>query len=102
MKCKVRDCRYNTDEDADDKTPLGEKLQLLGFHELAEHTPEPVCSVGMGRQQFKSDKALLLKHMEQLSVEFQNPVVYMQEFFDIKKMPDEGIRHFLSRLQGVL
>ena len=40
----------------------------------------------------------LLKH---LAVEFQNPDVYVQEFLDIKQTPDEGIRHFLSRLKGV-
>ena len=169
MKCKVRDCKYDTDEDADAKTPLGEKLQLLGFHVSAEHTPEPVqpapspsaqpatnrrkpesfprptvgvdetreewdtfelnwaqykehselkadevsrqlvaccskelqCVQNLGRQQFKTEEAVLLKHMEQLAVEFQNPAVYVQEFLDIKQTPDEGIRHFLSRLKGV-
>ena len=53
------------------------------------------------RQQFSTDEAVLLKHMDQLAVEFQNPAGYVQEFLHIKQTPDEGIRHFLSRLKGV-
>ena len=44
---------------------------------------------------------MLLKHMEQLAVEFHDPDVYVQEFLDISQQPDEGIRQFLSRLKGV-
>ena len=62
---------------------------------------QSVLSRNLGRQQFKTAEAVLLKRMEQLAVEFQNPAVYVQEFLDIKQTPDEGIRHFLSRLKGV-
>ena len=62
---------------------------------------QSALSRNLGRQQFKTEEAVLLKHMEQLAVEFQNPAVYVQEFLDIKQTPDEGIRHFLSRLKGV-
>ena len=31
-----------------------------------------------------------------------NPGVCVQEFLDITQTPDEGIRHLLSRLKGVL
>ena len=62
---------------------------------------QSVLSRNLGCQQFKTEEAVLLKHMEQLAVEFQNPAIYVQEFLDIKQTPDEGIRHFLSRLKGV-
>ena len=62
---------------------------------------QSALSRNLGPQQFKTEEAVLLKHMEQLAVEFQNPAVYVQEFLDIKQTPDEGIRHFLSRLKGV-
>ena len=162
---------FDTDAEIDDKSPQGEKLQLMSFHLQLEHAPVPAqpapapsaqpatnrrkpesfprpkvgvdetredwdtfelnwfqykkhselkadevsgqlvacCSKelqsalsrNLGRQQFKTEEAVLLKHMEQLAVEFQNPAVYVQEFLDIKQTPDEGIRHFLSRLKGV-
>ena len=49
-----------------------------------------LLSRNLGRQQFNTVKAVLLKHMEQLAVEFQNPAVYVQEFLDIKQKPDRG------------
>ena len=61
---------------------------------------QSILSRNLGRQQFETNEVELLKHMEQLAVEFQNPAVYMQEFLDIKQTPDEGIRYFLSRLKG--
>ena len=61
---------------------------------------QSVLSRNLGCQQFNTDEALLLTHMEQLALEFQNPAVnYVQEFLDIKQTPDEGIKHFLSRLK---
>ena len=36
---------------------------------------QSVISRNLGRQQFNTDEAVLLKHMEQLAVEFQNPAV---------------------------
>ena len=51
-------------------------------------------------EQFVTEEKELLEHMEQLAVDFQNPAVYVQEFLDISLQPDEGIRHFLSRLKG--
>ena len=59
---------------------------------------QSMLSKNLGRQ---TNEMELLKHMEQLAVEFQNPAVYVQEFLDMKQTPDEGIRHFLSRLKGV-
>ena len=171
MKCLASGCLFDTDAEIDDKSPQGEKLQLMSFHLQLEHAPVPaqpapapsaqpatrrrksekfprptvgvdetregwdtfelnwvqykehseleadevsrqlvaccskelqsVLSRNLGRQQFNTEEAVLLKHMEQLAVEFQNPAVYVQEFLDIKQTPDEGIRHFLSRLKGV-
>ena len=45
---------------------------------------QSVLSRILDRHQFKTDEAVLLKHMEQLAVEFQNSAVYVQEFLDIK------------------
>ena len=41
------ECRYNTDEYADAKAALERKLQLLGLHERAEHTLDPVLSLSV-------------------------------------------------------
>ena len=171
MRCRFRECLYDTDIDTEDKTAINTKLRLLDLHVQAEHAPVPAqpapapsaqpatnrrkpesfprptvgvdetredwvtfklnwlqykkqselkadevsgqlvacCSKvlqgALGRilcdQQFETEEAVLLKHMEQLAVEFQNPAVYVQEFLDIKQTPDKGIRHFLSRLKGV-
>ena len=82
-------------EDSDIKgTDISRHLVACCSKEL-----QSVLSINLGRQQFNTDKAVLLTHMEQLAVEFQNPAVYVQEFLDIKQTPD--IRPVLSRLRGV-
>ena len=62
---------------------------------------QTILSRNLGSQQFETEEKVLLEHMKQLAVEYQNPAVYVQEFLDISQQPDEGIRHFLSRLKGV-
>ena len=43
---------------------------------------------------------MLLK-MKELSVQYQNPAVYVQTFLSSVQNQDENVRHFLSRLKGV-
>ena len=51
----------------------------------------------LGSQQFMTEETELPKNMEQLAVEFQNTLLYVQEFLDMSRQPDEGIRQFLFR-----
>ena len=39
--------------------------------------------------------------MKELTVQYQNPVVYVQEFLAMTQHPDESVRHYLSRLKSV-
>ena len=41
MKCKVPLCTYNTEEDIDETSTVGEHLQRLGFHVDAVHPKPP-------------------------------------------------------------
>ena len=43
----------------------------------------------------------MLDVMKQLAVKFQNPAVNVQEFLCMFQQPDEGVRHYLSRLRTV-
>ena len=49
-----------------------------------------ILSRNLGGQQFETDELELLKHMEQLAVEFQNPAVYMQEFWLLNRCQMRG------------
>ena len=42
MKCLASWCVFDTDAEIDDKTTLGDKLQLMSFHMQLVHTPVPV------------------------------------------------------------
>ena len=54
-----------------------------------------------GGKYFTLDESTLLKRMKELAVQYQNPVVYVQEFLTMTQQPDEGVQHYLSRLKGV-
>ena len=54
-----------------------------------------------GSKHFTLDKAALLRRMKELVFQYQNRVVYLQEFLAMTQQPDEGVRHYLSRLKGV-
>ena len=54
-----------------------------------------------GGQHFTLDEETLLTKMKELSVQYQNPAVYVQSFLDIRQQEDENVRHFLSRLKGI-
>ena len=54
-----------------------------------------------GGKHFTLDESTLLKKMKELAVQYQNPAVYVQEFLAMTQHPDEGVRHYLSRLKGV-
>ena len=85
-------------EDSDIKgTDISRHLVACCSNEL-----QSVLISNLGCQQLNTDEAVLLKNMEKLCVDFQNPAVYVQEFLNIKQTQDEEIRHFLSRLKGSL
>ena len=44
MKCLASWCVFDTDAEIDDKTTLGDKLQLMSFHMQLVHTPGPAKS----------------------------------------------------------
>ena len=51
MKCKYRDCLYDTDEDIKDDSTVGDKLHLLDLHVNAEHPPaQPVQATSGGKK----------------------------------------------------
>ena len=54
-----------------------------------------------GGRQHSLNEATLLARMKELVVPFQNPAVYVHEFLAMMQQPDEGVRHYLSRLKGV-
>ena len=54
-----------------------------------------------GGKHFTLDEAELLGHMKKLSVQYQNPAVHTQEFLATTQQPDEGVRHYFSRLKGL-
>ena len=54
-----------------------------------------------GGKHFTLDETTLLLRMKELAVQYQNPAVYVQEFLAMAQQPDEGVRHYLSRLKGV-
>ena len=54
-----------------------------------------------GGAHFTLQEDQLLENMKKLSVRYQNPAVHVQEFLGTTQQPDEGVRHFLSRLKGV-
>ena len=41
MKCRFKECLYDTDIDTEDKTAIDTKLHLLDLHVQAEHAPVP-------------------------------------------------------------
>ena len=49
MRCKHRDCLYDTDEDIKDDSTVGDKLHLLDLHVNAEH-PQPVQATSGGKK----------------------------------------------------
>ena len=46
---------------------------------------------------FTLDNAKLHSRIKELTLQYQNPAVYVQEFLDMTQQPDEGVRHYLSR-----
>ena len=54
-----------------------------------------------GGRHFTLDENTLIQRMKELAVQYQNPAVYVQEFLAMAQQPDEGVRHYLSRLKGV-
>ena len=41
IKCRFKDCLYDTDEDTEAKIAIDTKLHLVDLHVQAEHVPEP-------------------------------------------------------------
>ena len=58
MKCRFKDCRFNTDEITDVKTAIDTKLHLLDLHVQAEHAPAPAPSAQPATQRRKPEKFL--------------------------------------------
>ena len=54
-----------------------------------------------GGQHFTFNEDALLKKMKELSVQCQNPAVYVQSFLNTCQQKDENVRHFLLRLKGI-
>ena len=54
-----------------------------------------------GGNQFELNEDELLRHMKQLAVRHQNPAVHVQQFLGLSQQSEEGVRSFLTRLQGV-
>ena len=52
-------------------------------------------------QQFKKTEVELLNLIKQLAVRYMNPAVHVQEFLQQVQQPEEGVRHFLTRLRGI-
>ena len=52
-------------------------------------------------QQFKKNEVELLNLIKQLAVRYMNPAVHVQEFLQQVQQPEEGVRHFLTRLRGI-
>ena len=51
MRCKYRDCLYDTDEDIKDDSTVGDKLHLLDLHVNAEHPPaQPVQATSVRKK----------------------------------------------------
>ena len=65
-------------------------------------SPELATSLSRvtGGKHFDLTEQLLLTDMKNLVVRFENPAVYVQNFLAMFQQPDEGVRHFLSRLRG--
>ena len=54
-----------------------------------------------GGNQYELNEVELLRHMKQLAVRHQNPAVHVQQFLSLSQQSEEGVRSFLTRLQGV-
>ena len=54
-----------------------------------------------GGAHFTLSEIQMLGQMKNLAVRYQNPAVHVQEFLGMSQQPDEGVRHYLSRLNGV-
>ena len=50
---------------------------------------------------FSLNETDMLEKMKELSVQFQNPAVYVQNFLNVSQEQDENVRHYLSRLKGI-
>ena len=50
---------------------------------------------------FELEERDLLARMKELSVLYQNPAVFVQNFLNTIQQQDENVRHFLSRLKGI-
>ena len=75
---------------------LTRQLYACCTPELATGSSRSTC----GKYFTLDEKTLLLK-MKELSVQYQNPAVYVQTFLSSVQNQDENVRHFLSRLKGV-
>ena len=53
-----------------------------------------------GGGQFKITEAELMNHVKKLSVQYQNPTEFVQQFLSMSQQPDEGVQHYLARLKG--
>ena len=52
-------------------------------------------------QQFQKTETELLLLIKQLAVRYMTPAVHVQEFLQQVQHPEEGVRHFLTRLRGI-
>ena len=65
----------------------------------------PELATGLSRstcgKHFTLQENQLLSNMKELSVQYQNPAVYVQTFLSSSQQEDENVRHYLSRLKGI-
>ena len=74
------------------------------IRQLFASCSEELChslSRSTGGSHFNKSEKQLLELMKQLAVQYQNPAVHVQEFLRLVQQQDEGVRHFVTRLQGV-
>ena len=54
-----------------------------------------------GGTHFTLTEADMIDRMKQLAIQYQNPAVHVQTFLSMSQHPDEGARHWFSRLKGI-
>ena len=65
--------------------------------ELATSFSRSTCG-----KHFTLDETTLLSKMKELSIQYLNPAVYVQNFLSSSQQVDENVRHYLSRLKGIV